>query len=91
MRSRLVASLARTFSSLRTSRNFRLYLSGQFVSAVGTWMNFTASSWLVLSLTGSGTVNGVVQSGQVMNPSNGKPAYDDMSGPRVSLSIRFVH
>ncbi len=59
MRSRLVASLARTFSSLRTSRNFRLYLSGQFVSAVGTWMNFTASSWLVLSLTGSGTALGV--------------------------------
>ncbi|HTG47258.1 MAG TPA: MFS transporter [Actinomycetota bacterium] len=59
MRSRLLASLAKTFSSLRSSRNFRLYLTGQFVSAAGTWMNVTASSWLVLTLTGSGAALGV--------------------------------
>jgi MFS family permease len=56
---RVEAAFHRTFSSLRTSRNFRLYLTGQLVSAVGTWMNFTASSWLVLKLTGSGTALGV--------------------------------
>jgi MFS family permease len=44
---------------LRTSRNFRLYLTGQLVSAVGTWINFTAMSWLVLQLTRSGTALGV--------------------------------
>jgi MFS family permease len=49
----------RTFASVRGSRNFRLYLAGMAVSAIGTWMNFTASSWLVLQLTGSGTVLGV--------------------------------
>jgi len=49
----------RTFSSLRGSRNFRLYLVGMAVSATGTWINFTASSWLVLQLTDSGTALGV--------------------------------
>ena len=58
MSPRIGAAIGRTFSSLRTSRNFRLYLSGQLVSAIGTWMNFTASAWLVLQLTGSGTALG---------------------------------
>jgi MFS family permease len=59
MTPRVGAAYRRTFASLRGSRNFRLYLGGQFVSAVGTWMNFTASSWLVLKLTGSGTALGI--------------------------------
>ena len=49
----------RTLSSARSSRNFRLYLIGQVVSAAGTWMNFTASSWLVFHLSGSGTALGI--------------------------------
>jgi MFS family permease len=53
------AAMSRTFASVRGSRNFRLYLIGMAVSAIGTWMNFTASSWLVLQLTGSGTALGV--------------------------------
>lgn len=52
------AAVGRTFASLRTSRNFRLYLAGNTVSAIGTWMNFTASAWLVLQLTDSGTALG---------------------------------
>ena len=48
-----------TFVSARGSRNFRLFLSGQFVSAVGTWMNFTAMGWLVWRLTHSGSALGV--------------------------------
>jgi MFS family permease len=59
VRRKLGEAVARTFSSLRSSRNFRLYLTGQFVSAVGTWMTFTATSWLVLQLTHSGTALGV--------------------------------
>jgi MFS family permease len=55
---RVSAAIGRTFSSVRTSRNFRLYLFGQTVSAIGTWMNFTASAWLVLQLTDSGTALG---------------------------------
>jgi hypothetical protein len=42
------------------------------------------------NLTGTGTLNGVAVSGPLMN-ANGKPAYDDYSGPRMSFSIRFVH
>ena len=58
MSPRFTAAIGRTFSSVRTSRNFRLYLFGQTVSAIGTWMNFTASAWLVLQLTDSGTALG---------------------------------
>ena len=60
MTPRVEAAYRRTFAALRGSRNFRLYLAGQFISAVGTWMNFTASSWLVLKLAGNGTALGVV-------------------------------
>ncbi len=58
-RARLYASAQRTFLSLRTSRNFRLYLFGQLVSATGTWVNATATAWLVLQLTHSGVALGV--------------------------------
>lgn len=40
------------FSALR-HRNFRLYLTGQFVSLIGTWMQQMATSWLVFRLTKS--------------------------------------
>ncbi len=58
MSPRVDAAVRRTFSSLSSSRNFRLYLFGQLISAIGTWMNFTASAWLVLRLTDSGTALG---------------------------------
>jgi MFS family permease len=41
-----------TFRALR-HRNFRLFISGQIVSLVGTWMQNTAQSWLVYELTHS--------------------------------------
>jgi MFS family permease len=34
-------------------RDFRLFLSGQLVSLIGTWMQSVAQSWLVLELTSS--------------------------------------
>jgi MFS family permease len=58
MSPRITAAFQRTVSSIRSSRNFRLYLFGQLVSSAGTWMNFTASAWLVLRLTDSGTALG---------------------------------
>jgi len=42
------------------SRNFRLYVAGQSVSLVGTWMQSVAMSWLVYRLTGSAFLLGVV-------------------------------
>jgi MFS family permease len=43
-----------TFSSLKIG-NFRLYFAGQSISLAGTWMQMTAQSWLVLTLTNSST------------------------------------
>jgi len=57
--SRAADELRRTFRAAGSSRNFRLYLIGQLTSAVGTWMNFTASSWLVLQLTKDGVAVGL--------------------------------
>ncbi|HMF15876.1 MAG TPA: MFS transporter, partial [Gemmataceae bacterium] len=34
-------------------RNFRLYIAGQGVSIIGTWMQQVAMAWLVFQLTGS--------------------------------------
>jgi MFS family permease len=40
--------------------NYRRYIGGQSISLIGTWMQMTAQSWLVLTLTHSGTMLGVV-------------------------------
>jgi MFS family permease len=42
------------------SGNFRLFVAGQSVSLVGTWMQSVAMSWLVYRLTGSAFLLGVV-------------------------------
>ncbi len=51
-------ALSRTFSSLRV-RNFRLFIGGQVLSGIGTWMQWVAAPWLVLELTGSGVALGI--------------------------------
>jgi MFS family permease len=51
----------RTFSSLKV-RNYRLYFIGQTISLCGTWMQGVAMGLLVLHLTNSGTVLGLVVS-----------------------------
>ena len=47
------------FRALRVV-NFRRYLAGQAISLVGLWMQAVALPWLVLQLTGSGTMLGLV-------------------------------
>jgi MFS family permease len=49
----------RTFSSLAVP-NYRRYFTGQAISLIGTWMQTTAQSWLVLTLTGSATDLGII-------------------------------
>ena len=49
----------RTFSALK-HRNFRLFWSGQLISLIGTWMQTTGQAWLVLQLTHSAWLLGVV-------------------------------
>ena len=41
---------ARTFSSLRRHRNYRLFFAGQLTSVAGTWMQNIAMAWLVVQL-----------------------------------------
>ncbi|HEX5191891.1 MAG TPA: MFS transporter [Solirubrobacteraceae bacterium] len=48
-----------TFAALAVP-NYRRYISGQAVSLIGTWMQMTAQSWLVLTLSHSSTIVGVV-------------------------------
>ncbi len=48
-----------TFAALSVP-NYRRYYSGQAISLVGTWMQMTAQAWLVLTLTHSSTVLGVI-------------------------------
>jgi MFS family permease len=47
-----------TFRALK-SRNYRLFLSGQSISLIGTWMQKTAVSWVIYSLTHSTFMLGV--------------------------------
>jgi MFS family permease len=48
-----------TFAALAVP-NYRHYIAGQSVSLVGTWMQMTAQSWLVLTLSHSSTMLGVI-------------------------------
>jgi MFS family permease len=40
-------------------RNFQLFIAGQLISVIGTWMQSTAQLWLVYKLTGSVALLGV--------------------------------
>jgi MFS family permease len=53
------SSLRPVFAALR-HRNFRLFLTGQFISLCGTWIQVVAQGWLVLQLTNSPFAVGLV-------------------------------
>lgn len=59
MKVQALETLRRTFRSL-SNRNYRIFISGQIISLIGTWMQSVAQAWLVLRLTGSGTALGLV-------------------------------
>src|SRR3989304_10384704 len=59
MAGQLVSALRDSFSPLRL-RNFRIYLGGQAVSLVGTWMQITAQSWVVWEISHSSAALGIV-------------------------------
>jgi MFS family permease len=50
---------ANAFRALR-HRNFRLFFGGQLTSLIGTWMQTVAQAWLVLKLTNSPLMLGLV-------------------------------
>ncbi len=53
------STLRGSFSPLRLP-NFRIYLSGQIISLIGTWLQVTTQAWLVWTLTGSEEASGLV-------------------------------
>lgn len=54
-----LSTLAHSFSPLR-ERNFSIYLGGQAISLIGSWLQATAQSWVVWQLTGSEAALGTV-------------------------------
>lgn len=55
----LVNTYTRSFEPLK-NRNLRIYLGGQAISLLGTWMQATAQSWVVWELTQSESSLGIV-------------------------------
>jgi len=54
------ATLRSSFTPLRYP-NFRIYLGGQAISLIGTWLQNAAQAWVVWTLTGSEAALGTVQ------------------------------
>ena len=54
-----VTKIFNAFPALQSS-NYKMYFSGQLVSMIGTWMQIVAQSWLVLQLTQSPFLIGLV-------------------------------
>src|SRR5215467_392319 len=52
------ASLTTRFRAMQ-HRNFQLFIGGQLISLIGTWMQTTAQLWLVYRLTGSAALLGI--------------------------------
>lgn len=55
-----VMSVGRTTFAALSVPNYRRYYGGQAISLIGTWMQMTAQSWLVLMLTHSSTWLGII-------------------------------
>jgi MFS family permease len=59
------AAPGRMLGALR-HRNYRLFLVGQIVSTIGTWMQTVALPWLALELTHDGFLVGLVLASQFL-------------------------
>ncbi len=59
------AAPSRMLGALR-HRNYRLFLVGQIVSTIGTWMQSVALPWLALELTHNGLLVGLVIAAQFL-------------------------
>ena len=57
------AGLMRAIAALK-HRNFRIFWTGQLISLIGTWMQNLAQGWLVLTLTDSPFLLGIVSAVQ---------------------------
>jgi MFS family permease len=64
---RPTGSMSHAWRALR-HRNFKLFVGGQSISVIGTWMTRLATTWLVYHLTHSALLLGIVSfSGQIVS------------------------
>ena len=73
-------------------RNYRLFVAGQLVSLIGTWMQSVAQAWLVYRLTGSAVLLGLVGFASqipvlLLGPAGGAAA-DRLSRRRVLIGTQ---
>ncbi len=61
----MIDTVRKIFSSLRY-RNFRLFWIGQAISLIGTWMQSIGQAWLILKLTDSPFLLGLIGAAQYM-------------------------
>ncbi len=59
------AAASRTFDALGNF-NYRLFFSGQTISVTGTWLQSTAQAWLILELTHSPVMLGLLLTAQYL-------------------------
>lgn len=57
--SKWVGRIVRAFPAFG-SRNYQLYFTGQLISLIGTWLQLVAQGWLVLQMTNSAFLIGLV-------------------------------
>ena len=53
------AKRLKSFPALQ-NKNYRIYIFGQFISVIGTWLQIVAQGWLVLQLSNSAFLIGLV-------------------------------
>ena len=69
--------------------NFRLFFGGQSISLIGTWMQTVAQGWLVLELTHSATMVGLVVAAQTL-PILFVAPYGGLVADRVNKRVLLV-
>lgn len=69
--------------------NFKLFFTGQSISLIGTWMQTVAQGWLVLELTHSATMVGLVVAAQTL-PILLVAPYGGLVADRVNKRVLLV-
>ena len=73
------------------NRNYRIYVSGSFVSNIGTWMQRVAQDWLVLELSGgSGVAIGITGISPESEPSPARLAEVTAQVRELGVSTIFT-
>jgi hypothetical protein len=67
--------------------SFRLFVGGQSISVIGTWMTRMGTHWLVYRLTGSALVLGIVRFASQKPPMNELGISATLARPRKRAAV----